>query len=58
MKLRKYHGGLALMIIGASLLVICRLAGWQSNVELLIALILIVIGYISYLWLQKHGEKY
>ena len=55
--LRQY-GGQALMAIGALLLVVCRIAGWQSNAELLAGLMLVVSGYILYLWLQKHGEKY
>ena len=46
------------MAIGALLLIVCRIAGWQSNAELLTGLILVVSGYILYLWLQKHGEKY
>ena len=46
------------MAIGALLLIVCRIAGWQSNAELLTGLILVVLGYILYLWLQKHGEKY
>ena len=58
MNLTKRYGGLALMTIGASLLLVCRLAGWQSNVELITGLILTVSGYILHLWLQKRGEKY
>ena len=46
------------MTIGAVLLVVCRLAGWQSNAELLTGLSFIVGGYILHLWLQKQGEKY
>ena len=46
------------MGIGALLLIGCRVAGWQSNAELLIGLGLIVSGYIVFLRLQKHGEKY
>ena len=58
MNVLKQYGGQALMTIGALLLVVCRIAGWQSNVELLTGLMLVVSGYILYLWLQKHGEKY
>ena len=54
----KHYGGQALMTIGALLLIICRIAGWQSNAELLIGLILVVSGYIMHLWLQKQDEKY
>ena len=58
MNILKQYGGQALMAIGALLLIVCRIAGWQSNTELLIGLILVVSGYITSLWLQKHGEKY
>ena len=54
----KRYGGQALMAIGALLLMVCRMAGWQSNAELIVGLILVVLGYIAFLWLQKHGEKY
>ena len=46
------------MAIGALLLMVCRMAGWQSNAELIVGLILVVLGYMAFLWLQKHGEKY
>ena len=58
MNVLRQYGGQALMAIGALLLIVCRIAGWQSNAELLTGLILVVLGYILYLWLQKHGEKY
>lgn len=58
MNVLKQYGGQALMAIGAALLIVCRIAGWQSNIELLIGLTLVVLGYIISLWLQKHGEKY
>ena len=58
MNVLKQYGGQALMVIGALLLITCRIAGWQSNGELLTGLIFVVLGYIVYLWLQKHGEKY
>ena len=58
MNILKQYGGQALMAIGAVLLIVCRIAGWQSNGELLTGLLLVVLGYIAYLWLQKHGEKY
>ena len=49
---------MALMAVGAMLLVVCKLAGWQSNGELIIGLLLVVLGYILHLWLQKQGQKY
>ena len=58
MNILKQYGGQALMAIGAVLLIVCRIAGWQSNGELLTGLVLVVLGYIAYLWLQKHNEKY
>ena len=56
--LLKQYGGRVLMLIGTVLLIVCHLAGWQSNTELLIGLMFIVLGYFSHLWLQKWGEKY
>ena len=50
--------GVALLMSGALLLVVCRLAGWQTNAELLIALSLVIFGYVLHIWLQKHSEKY
>ena len=58
MSLLKRYGGVALIIIGAILLLVCKLAGWQSNTELLIGLICVVLGYFMHLWLQKRGQKY
>ena len=49
---------MALMAVGAMLLAVCKLAGWQSNGELLVGLLLVVSGYILHLWLQKRGQKY
>jgi hypothetical protein len=49
---------MALMFIGAILLIVCKLADWQSNVELLVGLALVVLGYVLHIWLQKLGEKY
>ena len=46
------------MFIGAVLLVLCKLVGWQSNAELLTGLAMVVMGYVLYIWLRKHGEKY
>ena len=58
MSMLKHYGGQALMTVGAVLLVVCRIAGWQSNAELLAGLACVVLGYVMHLWLQKHGEKY
>ena len=45
--------GLALIAIGASLLVVCKVAGWQSNTELLIGLLVIILGFFLHVRLQK-----
>jgi hypothetical protein len=50
--------GLALIVIGATLLTVCYVAGWQSNAELLSGLAFIVVGFFLHLFMQKHGEKY
>jgi len=50
--------GLALIAIGAILLTVCKLADCQSNAELLIGLILIVVGFVWHVRQQKRGEKY
>ena len=50
--------GLALMAVGAILLVVCYVARCESNAELLIGLILIILGFVLHVWLQKRGEKY
>ena len=49
---------MALIVIGVLLLMVCKLAGWQSNAELLIGLALVVSGYFLHVWLQKYGQKY
>ena len=54
----KKYGGVALMGIGAILLMVCKLAGCQSNAELLTGLALVVVGYLLHIWLQKYGQKY
>ena len=56
--LLKQYGGLALIVIGAILLVVCYAAHCQSNGELLTGLAFVVLGFIMHIWLQKHGEKY
>jgi hypothetical protein len=58
MQTLKRFWGVALMAIGALLLLVCRLVGWQSNTELLIGLILIIFGFIGHVRSQKTGEKY
>jgi len=54
----KTHGGVTLMAVGVLLLIICRVAGWQSNAELLTGLALVVLGFIAHVWSQKGGQKY
>ena len=58
MQTLKRFWGVALMAIGALLLLVCQLAGWQSNTELLIGLILIIFGFIGHVRSQETGEKY
>ena len=58
MQTLKRFWGVALMAIGALLLLVCRLVGWQSNTELLIGLILIIFGFMGHVRSQKTGEKY
>ena len=50
------YSGLALVVIGASLLAVCYIAQRESNIELLTGLLLIVSGYVLHLWLQKRGN--
>ena len=58
MNILKLYGGLALILIGAILLVVCYVAKCESNAELLIGLMFIVFGFILHIWQQKRGEKY
>ena len=58
MDIVKHYFGVALMTVGALLLLVCKLAGWQTNAELLIGLVLIILGFILHVWQQKRGEKY
>ena len=58
MNVLKQYGGLALILIGAILLVVCYVARCESNTELLIGLTLIVLGFLLHIKLQKRGEKY
>jgi membrane-bound ClpP family serine protease len=56
--LRQY-GGLALITIGAILLMVAYLVGWtSSNLVLLVGLALIVIGVILHVRQYKKSEKY
>ena len=52
------YAGVALMVIGALLLLLCYLLHIQSNPELLTGLALIIFGAVVHVWLQKKGEKY
>ena len=54
----KRYGGMALMTVGAVLLLVCYMIKWESNGELLTGLGLVIGGYILHLWLQKQGERY
>ena len=56
--LRQY-GGLALITIGAILLIVAYLVGWtSSNLVLLAGLVLIVFGVILHVKSAKSGDKY
>ena len=50
--------GLTLMTLGIVLLVTCKLAGWQTNAELIVGLILVISGFIVHIMMMKKGEKY
>ncbi len=51
--------GVALIVIGALLLMISYVAGWtSSNLILLVGLLLIVSGVILHIRQQKTGDKY
>ncbi len=56
--LRSYMG-VALILVGALLLIVGYIAGWtSSNLVLLAGLILIIIGAVQYIRQQKKSEKY
>ena len=57
MQLKPYYG-VALMVVGALLLLICRLAHCQSNTELLISLLLVLGGFVFHVKQLKSKEKY
>ena len=56
--LRSYMG-VALILVGALLLIVGYIAGWtSSNLVLLAGLILIIIGAVQYIRQLKKSEKY
>ena len=56
--LRSYMG-VALILVGALILIVGYIAGWtSSNLVLLAGLILIIIGAVQYIRQQKKSEKY
>ena len=51
--------GVALILVGALLLIVGYIAGWtSSNLVLLAGLILIIIGVVQHIRQQKKSEKY
>ena len=55
----KSYLGVALVIIGALLLIVAYIVGWtSSNLVLLTGLIVIIIGAVLHIKLQKKSEKY
>lgn len=51
--------GVALILVGALLLIVRYIAGWtSSNLVLLAGLILIIIGAVQHIRQQKKSEKY
>jgi lipoprotein signal peptidase len=54
----KPYAGVALIVIGALLLLVCYILHFQSNAELLTGLLLIILGAIGHVWLQKQAGKY
>ena len=59
MKALRLYRGLALVLAGASLLIIGYLVGWtSSNLVLLCGLLFIILGAILHVLAQKKGEKY
>ena len=56
--LRSYMG-VALILVGALLLIVGYFAGWtSSNLVLLAGLILIILGAVQHIKKQKKIEKY
>ena len=55
----KDYIGVALILLGALLLIVSYIAGWaSSNLVLLLGLILIVLGAFMHIKHLKNGEKY
>ena len=55
----KGYMGVALILLGALLLIVSYIAGWaSSNLVLLLGLILIVLGAFMHIKHLKNGEKY
>ena len=55
----KDYIGVALILLGALLLIVSYIAGWaSSNLVLLLGLILIVLGAFMHIKHLKSGEKY
>ena len=51
--------GVALVVAGALLLIVSKIAGWtSSNLVLLSGLIIIIIGLFLHVKLTKSAEKY
>ena len=57
-KLKSLRIGVALIVVGALLLLVSYLTGMESNLELLTGLVLIVAGLVWDVWRLKHGSKY
>jgi len=59
MKTVKPYIGVALVVAGALLLIVSKIAGWtSSNLVLLSGLIIIIIGLFLHVKLTKSAEKY
>ena len=55
----KSYVGVALILVGALLLIVSYIAGWtSSNLVLLAGLILIILGAVQHIRQQKKYEKY
>ena len=55
----KPYIGVALVVAGALLLIVSKIAGWtSSNLVLLSGLIIIIIGLFLHVKLTKSAEKY
>ena len=51
--------GVALILVGALLLIVGYIAGWtSSNLVLLAGLLLVIIGAVQHIRQQKKSEKY